>query len=60
MLRYLLVLSVAVLAFWGCEPLPETVVPSEKAQKAAKDWLVPFAHSNPEYLDMARSAFSYV
>ena len=39
---------------------PKTVTPSVKAEEVTHNWLIPFTHSNPEYLNLARSAFSYV
>lgn len=42
------------------ETEPETVTPSDRAQRVSKNWLMDFTHSNPEYLNLARSAFSYV
>ena len=55
---FLLVLGVAV-AMIGCELVPETAYVPEDAAEATNNWLADFTHTNPEYVDQAKSAFAF-
>ncbi len=58
MLR-LLAISLITLLVLGCELIAETAYVPEDAEEATNNWLVDFSHTNPDYVDQAKSAFAY-